>query len=129
MQRARCTANPRVVGKDLSHSRQLCGRPRATTPTTVDTGSRSRVCTCMHFDLGADISIEADVLEPIASVETRAEASAALQSSRPMSSAYSSLLAVTSHREGPPIPWPAMSCSLEILSNPTVKHRGLKMSP
>ena len=42
----------------------------------------------MPFDLGADISIEADVLEPIAIVETRAEASAALQSSRPMSSAY-----------------------------------------
>ena len=78
MQRARCTANPRVVGKYLSHSGQLCGRPRATTSTTVDTGSLSRVCTCMPFDLGADISIEADVLEPIAIVETRAEASAAL---------------------------------------------------
>ena len=97
-QRARCTANPRDVGKDLSHSGQLCGRARASTSTSVDTGSRSRICTCMPFDLGADISIEADAREPLASSETRAEASAAVQSSRPTSSAYSSLLAVTSHR-------------------------------
>ena len=74
-QRARCTANPRDVGKDLSHSEQLCGRARASTSTSVDTGSRSRICTCMPFDLGADISIEADAREPLASAETRAEAS------------------------------------------------------
>ena len=86
-QRARCTANPHVVGKDLSHSEQLCGRSRASTSTSVDTGSRSRTCTCMPFDLGADISIEADAREPPASAETRAEASAAVQSSRPTSSA------------------------------------------
>ena len=57
------------------------------------------------------------------------EASAAFQSSRPTSSAYSSLLAVTSPMEGPPMPWPAMSCSLKMRSNPSVKHCGLKMSP
>ena len=128
-QRARCTANPRDVGNDLSHSGQLCGRARASTSTSVDTGSRSRICTCMPLDLGADISIEADVREPLASAETRAEAPAAVQSSRPTSSAYSSLLAVTSPRDGPPMPWPAMSCSLKIRSNPSVKHCGLKMSP
>ena len=127
-QRAWCTANPRLVGNVLLHSGQLCGRSRASTSTSVDTGSRYRVCTCMPFDLGADISIEADVLEPLASAETRSEASAAVQSSRPTSSAYSSLLAVTSPREGPPMPWPAMSCSLKIRSNPSVKHCGLKIS-
>ena len=81
---------------------QLYGRSKASTSTSVDTGGRSRMCTCMPFDLGADISIEAYVLEPLASAETRSEASAAVQSSRPTSSAYSSLLAVTSPREGPP---------------------------
>ena len=111
------------------HSGQLCGRSRASTSTSDDTGSRSRMCTCMPFDLGADISIEADVLEPLASAETRSGASAAVQSSRPMLSAYSSLIAVTSHREGLPMPWPAMSCSLKIRSNPSVKHCELKISP
>ena len=51
----------------------------------------------MPFDLGADISIEANAREPLTSAETRSEASAAVQSRRPTSSAYSSLLAVTSH--------------------------------
>ena len=86
-QRAWSAANPRLVGNVLLHSGQLCGRSRASTSTSVDTGSRSRVCTCMHFDLGADISIEADVLEPLASAETRSDASVAVQSSRPTSSA------------------------------------------
>ena len=61
-QRAWCTANPRLVGNVLLHSGQLCGRSIASTSISVDTGSRSRVCTCMPFDLGADISIEADVV-------------------------------------------------------------------
>ena len=121
-QRARCTANPRDVGNVLSHSGQLCGKSRALTSTSVDTGRRSRTCTCMPFDLGTDISIDADVLEPLASAETRSEASIAVQLSRPTSSAYSSLVAVTSPRDGPPMPWPAMSCSLKIRSNPSVKH-------
>ena len=36
-QRARCTANPRDVGKDLSHSGQLCGRagPQLPLPSTL----------------------------------------------------------------------------------------------
>ena len=43
-----------------------------------DTGSRSRICTCTPFDLGADISIEAGVFEPLASAETRSETSVAV---------------------------------------------------
>ena len=32
-------------------------------------------------------------------------------------------------QEGPPIPWPAMSCSLKIRSNQSVKHCRVKMPP
>ena len=44
---------------------------------------------CSTLDLGTDISIEADVIEPLVSAETPSEASAAVQSSRPTSSACS----------------------------------------
>ena len=44
-----------------------------------------------------------------------------LSRARPTSSAYSSLLAVTS-------PWLSMSCSLKMRSNPSVKHCWLKIS-
>ena len=58
-QRARCTANPRVVGNVLSHSGQLCGRSRALSSTSFDTGRCSRTCTCMPIDLGSEASVVA----------------------------------------------------------------------
>ena len=43
-QRARCPANPRVVGKVPSHSGKLCGRSRPSSSTSVDIGNLSRIC-------------------------------------------------------------------------------------
>ena len=104
-------------------------RRNASTSASVDTASASRSRMCIPFDFGADISMDADNRDPRASAETRSEASVAVQSSSATSSAYSSLLAVTSPNEGPPMPWLATSCRRKILSSPRVKHCGLKMSP
>ena len=104
---------------------------RASTSTSVDTDIRSRIRTwSIHaLRLGRRHLHRGDVLERLASAETCSEAPDAVQSSRPTSSACSSLLAVPSHREGLPMPWPAMTCSLKMRSNPTVAHCGLKMCP
>ena len=104
-------------------------RRNASTSASVDTASASRSRMCIPFDFGADISMDADNRDPRASAETRSEASLAEQSSSATSSAYSSLLAVTSPNEGPPMPWPPTSCRRKTLSSPRVKHCGLKMSP
>ena len=113
----------------FSHSGQLWGRRSAPTFASVDTSSASRARACISFDFGTDISIEADIRDPLASAETRPEAPVAVQSSSAPSPAYSSVLAVTTPSEGPPMPWPAMSCRLKIRSSQRVKHCGLKMSP
>ena len=104
-------------------------RRNASTSASVDTASASRSRMCIPFDFGADISMDADNRDPRASAETRSKASVAVQSGSATSSAYSSLLAVTSPNEGPPMPWPATSCRRKILSSQRVKHCGLKMSP
>ena len=67
-QRARCTVHRQSACRRKRRLAfgQLCGRSRASTSTFVDTGSRSRICTCMPFDLRADISIEVDAREPLA---------------------------------------------------------------
>ena len=105
--RARCTANLRVVGKDLSHSVHLYVGDQGPQPQLLST-----LIFAHGYARGPFMPSSWAPTSPSrrCSRATRqrkmtcSEAPDAVQSSKPTSSACSSLLAVPSHREGLPMP-------------------------
>ena len=128
-QRARWILRPLSVGNVRLHAEHLCFKFRATiSSSTVSlTGSHRRMG--IAFVFFNEISSPASADPPLATDDSRIDASAVILLRRFASSAYSSLETRGQLRGGPPIPSLNTSCFVNILCKPIVKDGGLYKSP